>query len=225
MLGNIVKMVKTVNAAVLVAKIALFVGYLVVSIWMLVKIFDQKGCFVRQSYHQQSLSSFVSSDMYTGTQIVRPPPRSRVEVLSYRAVPDKQKMSDLGAFPTIVSDPVKDAAFWPVHVQPDANLNEIFQNRQAVNFTATIAALIGEDPGRALAHALNGTLFSQNKSLLQGLEGTQYYPIVENLLGHLNTFSAGMTSSLYTSVGSGMMDSPLDLFDQYSRYTHAWNMP
>lgn len=207
----------TTTQMIMAFRLILFLGYLGISGWLLGEIFVDKGCFVRQSYHQVALSSFVSNSLYTATQVIRRPPSSRVEVLAHVSVRDKQKVADLGAFPTMIASPVEDAAFWPVLVQMDVNLNEIFGKRLAGNFSETIAVLLGgNDTDNLLASASKGKmLYNQTESL-----DTIYKPILENLLGHLNDYGAGGVSAIFTRLDK-KTETPLDLFNLYSKMVEA----
>jgi hypothetical protein len=65
----------------------IFLSYFILSMILLAWVFDDsRSCFIRQSYSQRSLGSFSSDNMFTSTQVVRPPPRSRSEVKAGFAV-------------------------------------------------------------------------------------------------------------------------------------------
>lgn len=65
----------------------IFSSYFILSMILLAWVFDDsRSCFIRQSYSQRALGSFSSDNMFTSTQVVRPPPRSRSEVKAGFAV-------------------------------------------------------------------------------------------------------------------------------------------
>lgn len=167
---------KMMSYAVIVYRFLLFLGYFVVSLVILFTIQQEgsKKCFVRQSYMSRTIASFASDNMYTSTHILRHPPRSRSEVVAGYAMPYKQMVSDVGAFPVVVRYPAEHSSFWPLEVQSGADLEMFFRSGLGVSFDQTIDGLL-EGSGMG-AEGLPG-LFSAGHNLTL----PHYYPIIKNL--------------------------------------------
>lgn len=107
-----------------VVRLLAFIGYATLSIILVTSLMSDGNCSVRHTYRQEFLAGFTANPFYSSTQIIRAPPSAYH--MDTHGLVYAQHASDIGAFPVIIANPVKDAAFWPVVYDPDASLNSLY---------------------------------------------------------------------------------------------------
>lgn len=135
-------------------RVTLFVTYSVVSVYILVKLVEEKGCMVRHTYRQEFLASLAANPMYSASQILREPPLSMPEIQEGVAVPNPQRVADIAVFPVGIADPVKHAAFWPVRLDPGLNLDTFLADQGTGGLSELHSLLLSSEDYRHL----NGTI-------------------------------------------------------------------
>ena len=152
----------------------LFLGYFAISIYLLVTVWTADGCYVRHTYKQEFLASFASNPFYSATQIIREPPKSIHEEHAHMAVKNMQRASDIAAFPVGIEDPVSNAAFWPVKLDPMLNIDTLFKNSTVYGGVEDMLKVImGQDEYRFLNASLAGLLDNPFIQLIENV------PVVE----------------------------------------------
>jgi hypothetical protein len=118
---------------------------------------DSKQCLLRSTYKEEFLGNIGSNPFYSSSQIIRPPPKTRYEEQAGVVTHNPPQPSDISAFPTIIMNPLRDAAYLPVESAINVPLSVIFQPSLSADALAGIG--FGKDTQLVESNPFNHIIY------------------------------------------------------------------